>query len=1139
MNGVEFCRQVAAKLHADAVAKGFDPWCTYEFAVEEARRRGIDVEATSPGASLLNGGRASYIPRDQLILHENIGSVFEMAFLVAHEIGHAEFGGDVESDVPYKIELTRTAESSPIGIDRVVDYGRHQRREIQMDIFAREFLIPRPLIRKLYVEEALSASIIAERLGAPFDVVVQQRLDALLLPVIEVAAEADNKVYPPNPEQKAAANHRGRAYLLEAGPGTGKTQTLTARVESLLDEGVDPRRILLLTFSNKAAGEMAERIARKNKDAATTMWIGTFHAFGLDLMRRFHSELGLPKDPQLLDPTEAVELLEHEFPQLNLVHYRNLYDPTQIIVDILSAISRAKDEVVDEKNYTELGEAMLQNALTPDDRERAEKVLEVAQVYCLYESLKRQSHRVDFGDLVSVPVRLLEQNQAICKHLQMQYEHILVDEYQDVNRSSVRLISALCGSGDNLWVVGDAKQSIYRFRGASSFNMGRFGTEDFMGGARGRLKTNHRSVREVVDIFLRFSIGMKAGGVHSDLVANRGLSGHHSELRTVDRVEQQTVALADAIEEMHRSGYAYSDQAILCTGNEKLSILGRDLERLEVPVLFLGSLFERPEIKDLLSFISILIDRRAVGLVRVACWDEFKMPIADVALVLDYLRANELKPCEWLKRLDVFEGLSDQGRAALKNLAIAFDGFDQASTPWTLLATALFDRTRIAARMVESADVVDRTRGIAIWQLMNFVRIQSIGSGLPIARLLDRIRSLVRLGDDRDLRQLPAAAQGIDAVRLMTIHGAKGLEFPVVHLTGMNAGTIPRKAPLPPCPPPKGMIEGREDDSLEIFRAAEEEEQECLFYVAMSRARDRLIIYAPTKMSNGQRRQLSPFLDKLGSGLKKRHINPNGNLPLASDAVEIQLSIEDGVLFSDQQISLYESCPRRFFYTHILQIGGRRKTMAFMQMHEAVRTVIQAFINGNGPTASDKELDLRVDEAFATEGLSEHGYANDYKTVAKAMVRYFLSIREGHSSETPTYLSLTIGNERIIVRPDDILINSEGRHILRRVRTGHRRSAESDDVGAAAFILAAKQAFPDATVELVHLSDKQLYPLTFSARKLKNRQKKLADFLQNIRQGHFPASPSALTCPGCPAFFICGPTPMGPLTKKGQKIYRS
>ena len=423
--------------------------------------------------------------------------------------------------------------------------------------------------------------------------------------------------------QASAAKYRGKAYLLEASPGTGKTQTLTARVESLLNGGVDPRRILLLTFSNKAAGEMSRRIALKEKYAAAAMWIGTFHAFGLDVIRRFHIELGLPKNPRLLDRTDAVDLLEQEFPRLNLSHYRNLYDPTQIVDDILKAISRAKDEVVDAQKYSELASTMLQKATTLDEKETAEKAIEVAQVYQTYEQLKQQLGCIDFGDLVSLPVLLLESNPTIRNHFEGKYDHVLVDEYQDVNRSSVRLLQVLCGDGENLWVVGDGKQSIYRFRGASSFNMARFGKEDFPGGERGRLKQNYRSVEEVVKIYSKFSENMVAGDCDSGLEAQRGSNGFEPELFTVDTAQNQTVALADNIEKMLSQGHNYRDQAVLCTGNEKLSNLAQDLERLRVPVLFLGSLFERPEIKDVLSLLSLLTDRRAKGLVRIACWPEF------------------------------------------------------------------------------------------------------------------------------------------------------------------------------------------------------------------------------------------------------------------------------------------------------------------------------------------------------------------------------------------------------------------------------------------------------------------------------------------------------------------------------------
>ena len=751
--------------------------------------------------------------------------------------------------------------------------------------------------------------------------------------------------------------------------------------------------------------------------------------------------------------------------------------------------------------------------------------------YKAYEMLKQQAHRVDFGDLVLLPVKLLEGNDAIRAQLQGTYDHVLVDEYQDVNRSSVRLLAALRGDGKNLWAVGDAKQSIYRFRGASSFNMARFGKADFAGGKRGRLKRNYRSVSEIVDTFSAFAAGMKVGGADSALEADRGGGGNKPELRTVDRAEQQAVELADAIEGMRQAGRSYRDQAVLVTGQEKLSALGQELERLGVPVLFLGSLFERPEVKDLFALLTLLTDRRAMGLVRVGCWPEFQMPMADVAAVLDLIRAGQRAPAEWLKDQSALAGVSSQGRKALADLAAALDGFDQRSSPWETLTMVLLDRTRIAARIAGSSEVTDRAKGIAIWQLMNFVRAQPPVPGLPIVRLLERVRRLVRLGDDRDLRQLPACAQGIDAVRLMTIHGAKGLEFPVVHLPGMNADTIPRSPATPPCLPPDGMVEGAAESALEAFRAGQAEEYECLFYVALSRARDRLITYAPTQKSNGQARPLSPFIERLRPFFTQRHVTPARELPSAPETAAIELSINGSLRFDAHKIALYEVCPRRFFYTHILQIGGRRTQTAFMQMHEAVRTVFQGVLAGDAPIVDDAELDRKITEAFAANGLAEHGYVTDYKAFAVSMLRYFLSSRHGHTPEAPTSLRLDFGKEEILVRPDDVLVRPDGVRTLRSIRTGHQPSTDDDDVGAAAFLLAAQKAFPGAIVELVYLSDQTVRPLTLTAKKLQNRHDKLIGFLQDIRSGRFPADAAGRRCPGCPAFFVCGPTPPGILSK--------
>ena len=471
-------------------------------------------------------------------------------------------------------------------------------------------------------------------------------------------------------------------------------------------------------------------------------------------------------------------------------------------------------------------------------------------------------------------------------------------------------------------------------------------------------------------------------------------------------------------------------------------------------------------------------------------------------------------------------------RVALAALTGALEGFDETSQPWDVLARLLLDRSRAAAKLAVEGNVSTRSQAIAIWQFLNFLRSQPARSGLPIIRLGERIRRLLRLSDERDLRQLPAAAQGLDAVRLMTIHGAKGLEFPVVHLPGMNKGTMPRAAATPACPPPDGLVEGAAGRATELIREAHAKEQECLFYVGMSRAEDRLFFYAPTVDGAGKRRNLSAFVDRLGTTVDKVERRPTRTLPPGPDSRSIDLSIQGRPAFTAAQMGLYESCPRRFFYTHVLQVGGRRRTTPFMQMHDVVRAVFQQVIGGTVQISDDATLRARIGEALAASGLADHGYAVHYHSLAFQLVRYFVSSRAGHAAEAATELTITIGGDQIVVRPDDVLIRPDGQRTLRRVQTGHRRSDEGKDVGAAAFILAARQAFPDASVEMVHLADEEVQAFSLSQVELQNRHAKLGNYIGQIRAGRFPASQSARTCPGCPAFFICGELPEGPLTKE-------
>ncbi|QTI78334.1 UvrD-helicase domain-containing protein [Roseomonas marmotae] len=1131
MDAVELARQRAAQLHEAVVPGCTDPWNVYALAVAAAARHGIDVEPVQAGGAILSGGKAHFDPVERAIRHEDSGSAFDQAFLVGHEIGHALLGDDQISHVTHEVDPARSAEAAPVGEDRVVDYSRRQRREIQMDLFGRELLLPRSRARDLHLE-GMTATQIAERLGAPFDVVAQQLLDALLLPAID-PAQASPPSSPPKPlndEQRAAAGHRGAPYLLEAGPGTGKTQTLIGRVASLVDEGVDPRTILVLTFSNKAAGELSDRIATVKPDAAPAMWVGTFHAFGLDLVRRFHRELGFACEPRLMDRTEAVALLEAEYLSLELNHYQELWDPSRPLRDMLAAVSRAKDEVADVDRFEALALTMRAAAVDPGAIEAAERCREVATVYRRYEELKKAAGTVDFGDLVSLPVTLLDEMPSVADRIRGAYTNVLVDEYQDVNRSSVRLLQHLTEGGRGLWAVGDGRQAIYRFRGASSYNMARFASDDFPGASSGRLRINYRSTPEIVTAFSTFGAGMAVGTGEATLCAHRRSSGVPPEHVTFGNNDDEAGALADEILAL-APAVGFRSQAVLCPGNERLARLGRELERRNIPVLYLGNLFERPEVKDLLSLVSLLVDKRAMALVRKPVLDGLHvgLSLAGAAAVIDALRRADAAPLTWKGFAETISELGFEDRAALRRLGEIVEGFGTKDRPWLVLAKVLLDRTRVAALLSAPDDAAKRAMGVAVWQLMSFLRTDRHGPGVPVQGLLDRIRRLVQLADDRDLRQLPLAAQGIDAVRLMTIHGSKGLEFPVVHVMGLNKNGMPSAARRPACPVPDGMIEGGQGGTVAIAATDHAAEQECLFYVAASRARDRLLLYSASYDAGGKTRSPSKFIAGLGR-IHSRSARSNPNLYPDPEGGALPIQIGPPVVVTTAQLDLYTRCPRRFLYTHILGVGGRRSPTTLSRVHDLVRQVVEDVVSLEPAGDLTERAEALLAQRWAVDPLAGPEYRL-HREVALLLVRRFTNVRgSGQRVETGSF-QLVIGDDVLTAKADDVLATPGG-HVARIIRTGHGKSEAGKELADAAFQMAVSKILPGCKVEILHLSDHSpVVEVSFDRRKLESRHEKLKATLAAIGSGQFRPEQSDRTCPSCPTFFICGPLAAGSLKK--------
>jgi DNA helicase II / ATP-dependent DNA helicase PcrA len=1135
MDAFETIRVSAAALHAKLVAAGADP--DQPMALVRAAAADLELELAwlPEGDPALKGARALFDEQGGVICCLDQGSPGEKACLVAHELGHVCVHAGSSECTNDDIDPSRSMEAAPVGLQRVEDYGVRERRELQANVFAREFLLPRPSARQRHLA-GQTASAIAGRLGLPKDLVRQQLLDALLLPPVPPDEEPAIAHTPrDDPSQDRAAAHRGSAFELQAGPGTGKTRTLVKRVLSLLRDGFDPASILVLTFSNRAAGELSERLVAVVPEQAPRIWIGTFHAFGLDLIRRYHDKLGLPPDPALFDRSDAIEVLEEVLPTLPLVHYRNLWDPALVLRDIVGAISRAKDELVDASQYQALAQAHWDRETDPENKERAAKALEVAQVYKIYQETLRSGRSVDFGDLIMRPTLLIEADEAVRTAVRLRHRHVLVDEYQDVNRASARLLLAVAGDGSRLWVVGDARQSIYRFRGASSINMARF-TSDYPGAVIDRLGINYRSSQEVIATFAAIAPHMAAsqGMLPLALVADKGSYGIRPQLRRFDTLHDEAAGIAARIRELEASGVRLRDQAVLCRTNSRLNDIAVALELRGIPVLHLGSLFERGEVRDLLALLTLAVDPFGDGLARVGAMPRYNIPLQDIRTATQTLRSLPGPALAKLREVAGNDALSREGRDDLARLAADLDGITSSASPWDLLLAYLLDRTNALAELARRESVRDRMRAVAIWQFLNFVRDRSpVGPGAPIQRVLDRVRHLVLLAEERDLRQIPSGALHMDAVRLMTVHGSKGLEFEAVHVPGLTNQSFPSSYRGQRCPPPAGMIEGDHDDAESGTRANNMEE-ECLFFVALSRARTHLQLYLCRKQPNGNNRSPSPYLDWL-TGRELTEIANPGTMPLPAAArrpVPIAVTWPEDWTLTDTRLRSYEQCARRFFYTHVLGLGNARKTTAFTQTHdclyELIRWLATARVEG---TPGLDEAAREFERVWTAKGPVELGFATEYRRLADRLVTALVRSGAGARFLRSEPIAIDLAGGRVVVEPNEMTELPNGTVVLRRIRTGYRREKEYDELEYTLYHLAGRARYGTSySVEAVHLTDEVFETVEVTTAKIRNRQTKTEAMLADIKAGRFPPDPDSVRCPRCPHFFVCDAVGRGPLS---------
>lgn len=1103
------------------------------FLTKTAEYLELDLIPEHPESNNLSGALA-VLEEDCIHFNNHLKNWYK-SFCITHEIGHFRLHHKSVHCTQAEIQDFAGDGEANSATEKIVGYGAGDRREREANIFALEFLLPCANLRRLYIEQKLNSQKLAKIVGMPPEVVAGQLARALLVPVAESEViQTITEKTELNQSQKRAAETVKCPTLVYAGPGTGKTQTLTHRIAHLIAEGIEPKRILALTFSNKAAEEMRERIAKINETVAAQIQVMTFHAYGLEILRAYWVEAQLEPRSKLLDKIDALLYLEKNLNVLQLNHYQNLHEPTQNLAAILGAISRAKDELCAPDEYRILGEKMLSEATLNDNEElklKAEKVLETAHVYKFYEKYLQAEKLLDFGDLVYRSVKLLQENAAVKSEVCAKYDAVLVDEFQDVNRACGVLLKEIAGAGKGLWAVGDLRQSIYRWRGASPANIELFEV-DFPNAETISLEKNYRSRTEIVELFANFARKMKTASDKSFnwWEANRGAAILDNiqavKLEISETLDSEAANLAAKINLYRENGLQFKDCAVICRTHAQLNKFAKVLSEKGIPIFYLGELFERDEVRDLLALLDLKVSAGGHSLIRVASFPEYKIQLADSRKIIAAQKENKQTFVEVIENEEFTAQLSDEGKIGTRKLLNHLAALPNDVSAWSFLSNYLFAQSEYLNAYFVSDDIHNQSKKLAIYQFLrlaqNLEERFSVGENLPIQELLNYVKKLAHFNEDKNYAQIPTEAENLDAVRLLTVHSAKGLEFPAVFLPYLGAGKIPSNAKPQTCPNPDGMITGDEN--------FHESEEECLFFVAMSRSRDFLHLSRAAKYGESNSKE-SKFLTVLSEFLPVADLIESFDTEIDEIISEADENFNPQVHYS-ADLDRYLQCGRDYFYTNILGLKAPGDKSIYLKFHACIYDTInsmQSIKRLENIGLTEETAIGRLHEFWTAAEVDKHPYSPIYLERAEEIIRRVSRKMENADVKNeitrPTY-DVKLSNGLIRVRLDAveiIEIDAEKTAVIRKYKTGKSPKKPATDDVDVLMTVAVQNNFPEAKplLQKIYLSDDSIQEIPISAKVVDLRLKKYEKAIDSISQKKFEPSPSDNNCPHCPHYFIC------------------
>ncbi|HEY2896728.1 MAG TPA: UvrD-helicase domain-containing protein [Gemmatimonadaceae bacterium] len=635
-------------------------------------------------------------------------------------------------------------------------------------------------------------------------------------PVTDVSEDALARL---NPAQREAGLHFEGPILVLAGAGSGKTRVLTTRIARLIEHhGVDPSHILAVTFTNKAAGEMRERIAKLIGEMPTGMWVGTFHAIGARMLRREAQLVGRTASFTIYDEDDSLAAVRRIMERIKIS--TKTWSPKAL----RSAISGAKNALVSPEEYAKLAMDPLSKA--------------ASLVYDQWERTLRDANAVDFDDLLVLPVRVLQQHPDRVAAYRERFRFLLVDEYQDTNRAQYEFVKLLAGADGNVLVVGDDDQSIYGWRGADIRNILDF-ERDFPSAVVVRLEDNYRSTPQVLDLanaVISANVGRRGKTLRATLPPGDAVT----QVATLDERDEAEF-VAEEIVTLGSGARAldYREIAVLYRTNSQSRALEESLRKRAIPYRLVGAVrfYDRREIRDLMSYLKLIANPaddeaflRAVSVPRRGLGDATLETLAGIArdakrpmleIASDSPRLASLRPA-------ARQALADFSSLILRQRENAKD-----SSVDELLRNVI-EEIRFADHLKsEGPEGMERIENVKELIAGASETVADEGGELGLTPL-DHFLQHASLITDVD-RQNPNA----DAVTMMTLHNAKGLEFPAVFITGLEDGLFPLR---------------RAQDTPD-----EMEEERRLFYVGITRAMRKLYLsHARSRRRNGETMQCIP-----------------------------------------------------------------------------------------------------------------------------------------------------------------------------------------------------------------------------------------------------------------------------------------